>query len=343
MARFWTVTVDFPVSEMAAINSHEVRLHAAKLWRAKAAPFENGITNQVLSGWLLHDGNTVISELPNGSFQACDSTSGKPIWLTSPASKPQELCAQEISPTGVLAEVSTNGSLCFRTLPDLREQGLVSAPEEIYAVRFSGDGQRFLTVNQNDTIRIWDSNTKVEVDHFDGKFPACLSTDGHTAVAPAPHGVIVLRDTLRRRNLAVIPFTGWGTHDLELSPDGSLLAVASNDSLIRLWGVPSGRMVGTLRGHLTGVEALAFAPDGKTLVSVANHGDVKFWQVATGQEMLSFRLDIPWPNRVCFSGDGTTVLVTGGSSPGERQGAIRLWRAPSWNEIAAEEQRGFRQ
>jgi WD40 repeat protein/serine/threonine protein kinase len=310
----------------------------AKLWRAKAAPAENCFTNQLLSGWLVHDGNTVISELPDGSFQASDMVTGMPTWLTKPATKPQEVMAKGISPMGTLVEVLTNGSLCFRSLPDLHELGRVSARDGIRTVDFSSDGRRFLTGSYNGTIRVWQSDSKLEVDHFDGWFPASLSSDGRRAAACGPNG-IVLRDTLRRRNLTVIPYSGRGPRDLMLSPDGSLLAAGYDDSSIRLWRVPSGKPAGTLEGHLSGVETLAFAPDGKTLVSVANHGDLKFWHLATRQEMLSFRLDIPWPNRVCFSGDGTTLLVSGGSGPEERNNAIRLWRAPSWNEIAAEEQR----
>jgi WD40 repeat protein len=132
---------------------------------------------------------------------------------------------------------------------------------------------------------------------------------------------------------------GWrrDLNALAFSPDGQLLVTAGTDNLVRFWRVPSGELAGVLEGHTTGVSGLAFAPDGKTLVSAANYDSIKFWHVATRQEMLSFRESSDFPV-IIFSADSTTKAVgTGGAA--KRTATLKFWRAPSWQEIAAEERR----
>jgi WD40 repeat protein len=59
---------------------------------------------------------------------------------------------------------------------------------------------------------------------------------------------------------------GKSVNDLEFSPDGSLLAVATGDGLVQLWDVRSATLTHELRTALwaTGVE---FTADGQTLIT----------------------------------------------------------------------------
>ncbi len=59
---------------------------------------------------------------------------------------------------------------------------------------------------------------------------------------------------------------------LVLSPDDRLLASASQDKSIKLWGLPSLVLGKTLRGHRRGVWGVAFSPVDKLLVSAAGGG-----------------------------------------------------------------------
>src|SRR5271170_443018 len=53
------------------------------------------------------------------------------------------------------------------------------------------------------------------------------------------------------------------------SPDGKLLASASDDHTVRLWDPATGASLQTLEGHSDSVLALAFSPDGKLLASAS--------------------------------------------------------------------------
>jgi serine/threonine protein kinase len=70
------------------------------------------------------------------------------------------------------------------------------------------------------------------------------------------------------------------------SPDGKLVASASADQTVRLWGSATGAACRTLEGHSAYVTAVAFSPDGKLIASASADRTVRLWGSTTGAALV---------------------------------------------------------
>ncbi len=119
------------------------------------------------------------------------------------------------------------------------------------------------------------------------------------------------------------------------SPDGRMLASTSYDGTVRLRDLFAHREVATLRGHVGGVWSAALSPDGRRLATGGSGASdaVKLWDLATQRELLTLQGEGEFFQHVAFSPDGSTLMATSFA------GIAHLWRAPSWEEIAAAEKK----
>jgi WD40 repeat protein len=65
---------------------------------------------------------------------------------------------------------------------------------------------------------------------------------------------------------------------VSFSPDGKLIASASDDKTVNLWS-RDGNLIKTLEGHSDRVFGVAFSPDGKLLASASKDKTVILWNL----------------------------------------------------------------
>ena len=120
---------------------------------------------------------------------------------------------------------------------------------------------------------------------------------------------------------------------MAFSPDGALLATASNDDTARIWlakrtGLRRKLEVAALEGHVGPVRAVAFSPDGILLATASDDGTARTWDAATGQHRATLTGHRGTVNAVVFSPDGT-LLATASIDD-----TTRIWDVASSTHLA---------
>ena len=115
---------------------------------------------------------------------------------------------------------------------------------------------------------------------------------------------------------------GKGTiNEMQFSPDGTLLAVASSIG-VWLYDTETYQERALLTGHTNLVSCVCFSTDGRILASGSWDGTIKLWDVATGTLQRTLPLE-GYVTGVRLSPDGRTLASSSGG--GEMGWMIKLW------------------
>jgi WD40 repeat protein len=146
---------------------------------------------------------------------------------------------------------------CLALSPD--KKFLIAGDEDGLVTLWSGDGTRLRTLGQHIDV------TRKVIFTPDGKKAISAGGDSRVLVHSIPDGAVV---ELEGNNA--------GVKDIALSEDGSLVASAGIDGVVRVWALADGKLRNELHGHGFAVKNVAFTNDGR-LVSGSEDNRARVW------------------------------------------------------------------
>ena len=108
---------------------------------------------------------------------------------------------------------------------------------------------------------------------------------------------------------------------LAFGPDGRRLVGGGDENTVKIWDVPSGRVLQTLRGHTGDIWAAAFSPDpeGRWVASGGEDSTVKVWDSRTGALLHNLRGHTRLVMSLAFTPDGRRLVS------GSRDHTVKVW------------------
>lgn len=160
--------------------------------------------------------------------------------------------------------------------------------------------------------------------------PLAVSPDGKRVAMGSPDRAIRIRDVATGQVLTTCQHKVRFPFCLTFSPDDRWLAVADTDGAFYLWDPRGQQPLRRRSGHAGGVTALAFAPDG-TVASGGMDHTIRLWHPDIDQEVAILTGHSGWVVRLAFAEHGNALIS------GSMDGTLRIWRALSPQQIAAQE------
>jgi WD40 repeat protein len=199
----------------------------------------------------------------------------------------------------------------------------------VRTVRYSPDGTRILTTADDNTARVWDARTGIQLEVLTHNAYVCsavYSTDGRRILTTSEDGKNRVWDA--SSGAEVLSIQSRPDHcGRAFSVDGGRF-LTSDGKVLQVWDARTGREVGQLTRPpgLSGWGDLS--PDGMRFVTLADDNTARIFDVPTGKQkqILSGHLAEVFSAR--YSSDGHRIVTT------SQDNTARIWDADSGAQLA---------
>lgn len=203
----------------------------------------------------------------------------------------------------------------------------------VKAVAFTPDAEWLASAGYDGGIRLWDlrsgmargrvkTSRKIATSEPRVRSLA-ISGDGLRIAAGQSGGLVQVFDLASGAELCRVRAGEQLIFRLCFTPDGRALATASADStgVLRLWEVPSGRLLRSFEGFSGPLRALAISPDGAELAAGGDDGVVRIWRLESGALLHALDAHRQAVQSLAYSPDGARLVS------GHYGRSIHVWDA----------------
>ena len=291
LSRDGSLTIPTGMTYLSNRGLQSTRAHDVATGEPVGPPLRPG--GDVLDAAFAPDGKSVAT-LGTGGDSATDGpnlivwdwASGRRVWRKPLPSEPRSLCYR---PDGHrLAVLCEGGEILIFDPADGREVRRWHAHDAEPAhhwinngeVRFSPDGRSLLTWGMGNDARVWDADA--------GQ----------------------LRYSVHFRDKC---------HDLQFSPDGRSMALATYEGAVRVVALATGTVEADLPVHPDIVFSAAFSPDGRLLVTACRDRSIRVWDWRSGKLACPPFEHAKEAVAATFTPDGRRVISA------SADGSVRAW------------------
>ena len=186
--------------------------------------------------------------------------------------------------------------------------------EPVMACAVSPDGHQIVVASRDQTLRICDAVTGLElltlVGHTNWVVGCAYSPDGGRIVSASWDNTLKIWDAKAGVEIATLSGHSRRVNACAFSHDGRRVASGSWDCSAKIWDTNTGKVQFTLSGHTKPVNAISFSPDDKMLVSASWDGTLKLWDALEGKEIRTLAGHTKSVRSVQFSPTGNQIVST---------------------------------
>ena len=196
----------------------------------------------------------------------------------------------------------------------------------IEGLSFSGDGRLIVTTGADQTMKIWDAQTRNQNGAMilDKGKATSLNVRNNRAVTSHSDGSTIVWDLDSKRALHRFKRNDASVWSAIFAGSEDQVAAAGHDWTVALWQTSSeAAPVHVFEGHDNAVQALASEPSGHWLASGGADQTVKLWNLESRELKRTYRNHSDFITALALSNDGAMLAA------GSLDGSIRLWSTSS--------------
>ena len=200
----------------------------------------------------------------------------------------------------------------IRSIDTVTKDSVWSSPQTPSKIHPDG---KLMAIYQEGQIEVWNILTgKVQSYYKGGQNGISFNKNG-SLLAGLGKDTVSIWDITTGEKLYEMGNNGWGRNGIELSPDGSMVALTLGGIQIR--ETKTGDVLHISAGH----SPMIFSPDG-TLLAYGNGHQIIIQNVSSGEILYELKGLKTYPTSLLFGDDGKTLIS------GDKSGLVRIWKKP---------------